>query len=264
MSNSIEELTQALEQERRARRAAELRADEAERNRQEFVSLVAHELRVPMTSIKGYTDLLIRGMMGPVPEAQMGFLRVIKSNVERMSAMVTALSDINKIESGRMTLNVTTVSLPEIVQEAVQRVQGKLDEKQQHLTIHVDETLPLVLGDATRLRQILDALFSNAHLYTHQGGHILIQAQTEEETLHVFVQDDGIGIVPEAQAHIFEKFFRAPDEETRQVPGNGLALHLAKLLTNLQQGRIWFESERGQGSTFHLSFPLARSLEETE
>lgn len=257
MPSSIEELTQALAEERQARQEAERRAAEAEHHRQEFVSLVAHELRVPMTSIKGYTDLLIRGMMGPMSEAQMGFLRVIKSNVERMSAMVTALSDINKIESGRMNLSLAAVSLDEVLQEAVQGMRGKLDEKQQQITVKVAEPLPAVQGDVSRLRQILDALLSNAHLYTPQGGHILVQIQAEAEQLHLSIQDDGIGIVPEAQPHIFEKFFRAPDEETRQIPGNGLALHLAKLLTELQHGRIWFESERAQGSTFHLSFPLA-------
>ena len=118
-TENIKELSEALERERKARLEAEAAIAASETARQEFVSLVAHELRVPMTSIKGYTDLLLKGIMGPVNEAQTNFLEVIRSNVERMSRMVSDLSDINKIEGERLELDFMTIPLTEVMDEAI-------------------------------------------------------------------------------------------------------------------------------------------------
>ncbi len=258
-ADEIKELEAALAQEREAREQLEAALAAEEEARQEFVSLVTHELRVPMTSIKGYTDLLLKGIMGPTNEAQTSFLHTIRSNVERMSKMVAALSDINKIESGKFTLNLEDVLAAEIVDETIAAFQKKIDEKGQTVTQKSADDVA-VIADRSRLQQILDAVVGNAHIYTPEGGTITLTAESapdDASMVHITVQDDGIGILKDEQDQIFEKFFRASDEETREVPGNGLDLHLAKLLTELHDGCIWFESERGVGSTFYIQLPAS-------
>lgn len=255
----IKELEVALAREQEAREQLEATLAAEEEARQEFVSLVTHELRVPMTSIKGYTDLLLKGIMGPTNEAQTSFLHTIRSNVERMSKMVAALADINKIEGGKLALNLEDVPVVEVMDETVAAFQKKIDEKGQIVIQEIVDNVS-VLADRSRLRQILDAVVSNAHTYTPEGGHIILSVEpvaNSASLARITVQDDGIGILEEEQDHIFEKFFRASDEETREAPGNGLDLHLARLLTELHDGRIWFESERGVGSKFFIQLPAA-------
>lgn len=259
-ADKITELTEALERERQARIEAENAAKAIKSSQYEFITLVTHELRVPMTSIKGYTDLLMKGLMGPVNEAQINFLNVIRSNVERMSRMVSDLSDINKIEEQRLKLNLAAIPLKPILEEIIQDYEDALVQKNQTLTQQLPETLPNICADRARLVQILDNLISNATKYTPTGGCIVVSAKyvaEGDDYVDITVQDNGIGILANEQNRVFEKFFRASDEETRQTPGNGLALHLSKILIEMQGGRIWFESQRGQGATFHLRMPVA-------
>jgi signal transduction histidine kinase len=175
-----------------------------------------------------------------------------------MSRMVADLSDINKIEGNRMTLNLTAVSLSDVVKEAVQAQTHTIEGKGQTVTTTLPDNLPPVYGDRARLIQVVSNVISNAAQYTLGAGVIAITAEAlPQAEIHVTVQDNGIGIVENEQSHIFEKFFRASDEETRQIPGNGLALHLSRQLIELHHGRIWFESKRGAGTTFHIVLPAA-------
>jgi len=254
----IAELTQTLEQERLARQQAEAALTEAQQARQDFVSLVAHELRVPMTSIQGYTDLLLKGIMGPINDPQQNFLNVIRTNVSRMSRMVADLSDINKIEGSHLQLNLAAVNLSSALAETLKKQQRAIEAKALTLTTTLPAELPALHCDKTRLIQILGNVISNAIQYTPDNGTITLTATVEAgENIHISLQDNGIGIVANEQNRIFERFFRASDAETRQTPGNGLALHLTQLLVELQNGRIWFESTRGEGTTFHILLPAA-------
>jgi signal transduction histidine kinase len=258
-TDEISALTEALAHERQARQEAEAALAEAQHARQQFVSLVTHELRVPMTSIKGYTDLLLKGIMGPVSDAQRNFLQTIRANVERMSRMVADLSDINKLEAHALKFSPSAVDLNVALDEALHNMANAIEEKRQILVREIPETLPPLWCDRARLIQVLANLFSNAHLYTPEGGVIAVAAEqvtSDPKGVRVAVRDNGIGILPEEQNRIFEAFFRASDEETRQISGNGLALHLSKLLVEQQDGRIWFESKRGTGSTFTIQFPV--------
>ncbi|HOU11953.1 MAG TPA: HAMP domain-containing sensor histidine kinase [Anaerolineae bacterium] len=258
--DEINTLKEALAREQQARQEAEAALAAAQHARQQFVSLVTHELRVPMTSIKGYTDLLLKGIVGPVSDAQKNFLQTIRANVERMSRMVADLSDINKLEAGAVKFAPSAVALNEALDEALRGLTTAIAEKRQTLARDIPDTLPALWCDRARLVQVLANLLSNAHLYTPEGGVITVAAEdTSGATagVQIAVRDTGVGILPEEQEHIFEAFFRASDEETRQIPGNGLALRLSKLLIEQQNGRIWFASERGRGTTFHIQLPIA-------
>lgn len=250
-------LTEALEREQQARQEAETALAETQHARQQFVSLVTHELRVPMTSIKGYTDLLLKGIMGPLNEAQTNFLQTVRSNVERMARMVADLGDINKLEGQVLKFTPTAVFLDAALDEALRSFENAIVQKGQTVTRSIPDGLPALWCDHDRLVQVLRNLLSNAHLYTPENGAITVTAEfvPDASAVRVAVRDNGIGILPEEQHRVFEMFFRASDEETREIPGNGLALHLSKRLVEQQNGQLWFESQRGAGSTFAFQLP---------
>ncbi len=238
----------------------------ANQAKSEFVSLVAHELKNPMTSIKGYTELLIGGKVGPINEMQANFLNTIRSNVERMSTLVSDLNDISKIEAGRLRLDFRTVELNDVLEEVLRSSRRQIEEKRQTVEVQLPDRLPPVWADRTRLAQILTNLVSNAYKYTPEEGRILIGAEVASnrwdvdgpgQVIHVWVSDNGIGISPEDQPKIFQKFFRSEDYKAREAPGTGLGLSITKNLVEMQGGRIWFESEFRKGATFHFTIPIA-------
>jgi signal transduction histidine kinase len=239
------------------------RANEA---KSEFVSFVAHELKNPMTSIKGYSELIAAGSVGPINEMQTNFLGTIRTNVERMSALVSDLNDNAKIEAGRLRLEYKPVKVPEVVDEVIRSTKRQVDDKQQVVELLLSSELPDVWADRLRVGQVLTNLVSNAHKYTPENGRILIGAEASEnrwdpagakQVVHLWVSDDGIGISPDDQTKVFQKFFRSDDSKAREVPGTGLGLNITRSLVEMQGGRIWFESEFRKGTTFHITIPVA-------
>ena len=239
------------------------RANEA---KSEFVSFVAHELKNPMTSIKGYTELLAAGSVGTINEMQSNFLSTIRSNVERMSALVSDLNDNAKIEAGRLRLEYKPVDVPDVVEDVIRSTKRQVDDKRQSVELRLPEKLPPVWADRIRVGQVLTNLVSNAHKYTPEGGKIVVGAESTsnqwdsggaKQVVHLWVKDDGIGISVEDQAKIFQKFFRSDDSKAREAPGTGLGLNITKSLVEMQGGRIWFDSEYRKGTTFHFTVPIA-------
>ncbi len=240
------------------------RANEA---KSEFVSIVSHELKIPMTSIKGYARLLELGAAGEMSETQREFVHTIISNVDRMDTLVKDLLEISRIETGRLKLDREPVVIHAVVNEAVQVVQGEIEAKNLTLTLNLPEDLPLVWGDQTRLIQVMNNLLSNAYKYTPEGGHITVESRTivepppssedgeESPFVLVSVADTGVGIPPEDRHKIFTKFFRADHPEVQKVPGTGLGLSITKSIVEVHGGRIWVESEPEQGSTFYFTLP---------
>jgi signal transduction histidine kinase len=221
-----------------------------------FVSVVTHELRIPMTSIKGYTDLLRGGMVGPINEMQTNFLEVIRNNVERMSVLVSDLSDISHIETGRMKLSLSAGKLGENVKQVVQTVQPKIEEKQQTLTVDLPEDLPPVNVDPNRLAQVLTNLVSNASKYTDPEGKIDLRARLEGDFIRVEVSDSGLGISAEDQKRLFTQFFRSDDPMVREQQGWGLGLNVTQRLVELMGGQIGAQSEYRKGSLFWFTVPV--------
>ena len=232
----------------------------------DFVSFVAHELKNPMTSIKGYTELLAAGSVGQINEMQTNFLGTIRANVERMSALVSDLNDNAKIEVGRLRLDFKPVDVRDIIDEVIRSTRRQLEDKRQEIELHLPEQLPQVWADRVRVGQVLTNLVSNAHKYTPEGGMIIIGAEATrnqwdpegaKQVVHVWVKDNGIGISIEDQGKIFQKFFRSDDSKAREAPGTGLGLNITKSLVEMQGGRIWFDSEFRKGTTFHFTVPVA-------
>jgi signal transduction histidine kinase len=233
----------------------------------EFVSFVSHELKQPMTSMKGYTDILMKGMAGELTDTQRNLLETIRSNVDRMNSLVSELLDISRIESGRIRLELGDVSVKKVIEDALRTIRGQVEDKQQKLEVEIAPDLPPVRGDRSRLMQVLTNLVSNAHKYTPEGGYITVRARQwsdgqsgvgEEAFVLCSVTDTGIGMSPADQERLFTKYFRADDPAVRSVPGTGLGLVITKSLVELHGGEIWAESELGKGSTFSFTVPVAQ------
>lgn len=221
----------------------------------DFLSLVAHELRVPMTSIKGYAKLLDMGAAGEVSKQGREFLGVISKNVERMDRLIQDLLDISRIETGRLQVQLAPVPIQVVVDEVIQEVRPEIDKRGLALSVSIPQDLPPVWGDRGHIRRIFGKLLTNAYNYTPEGGEVRIESSADGEALF-HVKDTGVGIEEEDRDKIFTPFFRADNPVVRNYPGNGLGLAVVKGLVEKQGGRIWFESGPGVGTTFTFTLPV--------
>jgi signal transduction histidine kinase len=183
-----------------------------------------------------------------------------------MATLVSDLADESRIEAGRLRLDFEAVDVRGIVDEVIRSETRMIEEKDLEIVINVPEELPFVWADHTRLVQILTNLLSNARKYTPEEGKILISAEAcknnwdpdgASKVIHFWVEDNGLGISPEDQEKIFQKFFRADDDKTREVPGTGLGLNITRSLVYAQGGVIWFTSEFRRGTVFHFTVPVS-------
>jgi PAS domain S-box-containing protein len=230
---------------------------ELDRMKTEFVSQVSHELRTPLTAIKGFTEMLLDGDAGDINEEQQEYLNIVKSNVDRLVALINDLLDISRIESGRIKLDLAPVNLPEIITSVVTTMRPLLEGKSQALTSDIAADLPLAMGDRDRVVQVVTNLVSNAHKYTQAGGQIRVLAQREQDFVRVAVKDNGMGIPDEDIPKLFTRFFRVDSSLTREIGGTGLGLSIVKSIVELQGGSVSVESELGSGSTFAFTLPVA-------
>lgn len=262
MAKNLRDLLSSLEErvKQRTQELQEARDDAvaANKSKSEFVSIVSHELKLPMTSIKGYSDLMLSGATGALNENQTNFLNTIRNNVNRMATLVSDLADISRIESGNLRLEPREVPVWDVIDEVVTLTRTQVTQKHQTVTVNIPRELPKVWCDRNRLAQILTNLISNAIKYTQEGGAIVVHATREGDLIQIKVEDNGLGMTPEDQHKLFSKFFRSADEKIREAPGTGLGLSITKNLIELQGGKIWFESEYRKGTTFHFTVPISK------
>ncbi|MEZ4644427.1 MAG: GAF domain-containing protein [Chloroflexota bacterium] len=240
---------------------------EANLAKSEFVSMVSHELKTPMTSMRGYTDLMLSGMTGELTQQQRGFLERIMTNIERMSRQIRDLTDISRIETGRLLIVLEPIAFANVISETLPTVQGLCDQKRIQLQLDLPPDLPLVIGDKERLVQVLTNLLSNACKYSPAETAVTLALRAEhtasdnggppQAMVVCSVHDQGYGISEEDQRRLFTKFFRADDPNIRQAPGTGLGLSITKGIVELHGGHVWVESALGEGTTFHFSLPQA-------
>lgn len=235
----------------------------------EFVSMVSHELKTPMTSMQGYTDLILSGMTGDLTKQQRRFLEKIMANVNRMQRQIQDLTDISRIETGRLMMVREPTDFANVISETLQTVQRPCDDKEIQLHLDLPSDLPPVMADKERLVQVLTNLISNACKYSPPETKVTLKLETRqmagfdgEESIEMVVcsvQDQGYGISQTDQEKLFAKFFRADDPNIRKAPGTGLGLSITKGIVELHNGRIWVESEVDRGTTFHFAIPQAPS-----
>ena len=240
------------EQKRTAERLREL-----DRLKTQFIANMSHELRTPLNSIIGFSRVILKGIDGPLTEAQRQDLTAIYNAGQHLLGLINDILDLSKIEAGRMELQFSEVDMREIIRGVMSTAVGLTRDKPIELRQEVPEDLPPVWADAQRARQVLLNLVSNAAKFTDQG-FIAVRAWADESFVTIAVQDTGIGIPREKQEEIFQEFTQVESGTTRRYGGTGLGLAIARRLVELMGGRIWVESEVGKGSTFFFTLPRAR------
>ncbi|MGD8621002.1 MAG: ATP-binding protein [Anaerolineales bacterium] len=224
---------------------------ELDRIKSEFVTTVSHDLRSPLTAILGYLELIDRA--GPLNKTQLDFVERVRISVEQITALVTDLLDLGRIESGLDTSK-EKANLGSLARYALDGLRSTARNHRIDLRGQVEDPLPEIYGDPVRLRQMIANLLENAIKYTPEGGEVKLEASAEDDQVILKVSDTGPGIPPSDQPYLFDKFFRAsnvPDDST----GTGLGLSIVKSIVEQHQGRIWLDSEIGIGTTFTVVLP---------
>ncbi len=227
-----------------------------ERAKSEFVATASHELRSPLTSIKGFVELLHRSPES-MTERQREFVEIILKSTERLTELVNDLLDVARIEADRVEIRRRPIDVGEAVREVAELMRPQIDDKHQHLSVRVAPTVPLAMADPARVRQIIANLLTNAHLYTAEEGAIEAVVESERAWVRVEVRDSGVGMTPEQVERVFDRFYRARDGGGASV-GTGLGLSIVKSLVELQDGRVEVESPSpAAGTTFRVLLPAA-------
>jgi len=224
---------------------------QVERMKNEFVHTISHDLRSPLTSVIGYTELIQR--VGSINDQQVEFLDRIRSSIESITSLVNDLLDLSRLEAGFDTRR-ELVNLENILNFALDTMEAQFKVNDLVLELDVGKEIPELRGNPIRLRQLLDNLLSNAVKYSPKGTTINVSLLAEENQIILRVADQGTGIPQAEQARIFEKFYRASNVPD-QVGGSGLGLAIVKSIVDSHQGRIWVESFMGKGSTFFVVLP---------
>ncbi|HWH43307.1 MAG TPA: ATP-binding protein [Thermoleophilaceae bacterium] len=222
-----------------------------ERLKSEFVATASHELRSPLTSIKGFAELL--GRSRTLDERQREFVEVIILSTNRLVDLVNDLLDVARAEAGKIELNRRPVDLGEQVREIATLMTPRLEGKRQRIELDIPFGLPRAYADPARVRQILTNLLTNAHLYTDEGGVLKVSVDHDDGWMLLEVSDSGRGMGPDELGHVFDRFYRG--EDGGMAPGTGLGLSIVKSLVDLHEGRIAVASQRGVGSTFTVRLP---------
>lgn len=228
---------------------------ESQRARDNFLYHVTHELRTPLTNIHAYAETLTRPGFDD-EQTRKECYNVLISETERLSRLVEDILSISQMEVGTARLDIGDVDLARLVRQMVQDNLGRADEKRIDLTLALPPKVPKIRGDKQRLCVLLNNLIGNALKYTPENGKVHVSVETTGTCVRIAVADTGIGIAPEDQAHVFDKFYRAANEVVQAVPGTGLGLALAREVARLHGGEIYLQSELGKGSTFTVELPL--------
>jgi signal transduction histidine kinase/DNA-binding response OmpR family regulator len=225
-----------------------------ERLKSEFVATASHELRSPLTSIKGFVELLRAGE--GLDDRQREFLDIVLVSTNRLVDLVNDLLDVARLEAGRVEVHRRPVEVGEVLEDVITLLRGRIDAKHQVVHVEVAPDTPRVLADATRLRQMLTNLVTNAHLYTEEGGSVMLRAgRGPSGGVRIEVSDTGRGMTPAELEHVFERFSRGAG--STGTPGTGLGLSIVKSLVDLHGGTIDVASTPGEGTTFAVTLPAA-------
>lgn len=241
---------------------------ELDKLKSQFLSIASHELKTPITSMSGFVQIAVRRVKRRLAagrpavedwkkeeETLLEQLEVVQRQTGKLARLVDELLDVSRIESGRLELRVSDVDLPDLVAEVMRRHQLMATKHDLRLSYDPDGALG-VRGDRDHLEQVLNNLIGNAMKYSPDGGAIDVNvARAGEQEVELRIADHGIGIQPEELARVFGLFYRSPDRLARDVGGMGLGLYITKEIVDRHKGRIWAESEVGQGTAFHVALP---------
>jgi signal transduction histidine kinase len=229
------------------------------RIKDEFLSTVSHELKTPLTTIKGFVSVILSGEVGPLNEQQFNFLTVTDQSVNRLTHLISNLLDLSRL-NGKVEMEFQPVNLSELVRSSVSTMLLKARESDVALSNNVPKGLPPVHADTRWITQVIDNLIINAIKYSGRGAKVEVSGTDKGEAVVICVADNGPGIPPEEQKMVFEKFYRGKTS-ANQVPGTGLGLAISRSVVEKHGGKIWVESKVGKGSRFCFALPVAKNNE---
>jgi signal transduction histidine kinase len=238
---------EAFEQQR----AVVVELERLSRAKSDFVSIVSHEFRTPLTGIQGFSEMMQSEDL--TLDEMREYAGDINKDAHRLNRMITEMLDLDKMESGRMELHHEAVDLNAIVGEAADRVRPNAPTHP--VSIRLDPLVGEVSGDRDKLTQVMANLLSNAVKYSPNGGEIVVSTRVEGSTVHIVVRDHGMGIPKAALETIFERYGRVESLATRHIQGTGLGLPIVRQIVQLHGGAVWVESNVGEGSVFHVTLP---------
>jgi PAS domain S-box-containing protein len=223
----------------------------------EFVSIASHQLRTPLTALKGYTGMLLDGDPGPINDKQREYLGEIKSANDRMIALITALLNVSRVDLGVFIVAPEPTDIVAAAQSVLKELASASDAKKMHMITDFEKDLPPLNADPKIVRMIFQNLLSNAVKYTPPEGTVTLAIKKDSSNMLISVADTGYGVPEDVQQKIFTKMFRADNARTKDPNGTGLGLYIIKATIEQTGGKIWFESKENKGSTFSVSLPLA-------
>ena len=256
IADTFEELALAIEAREQILQSDILQLREYEQLKSDFVSTVSHELRTPLTSMRGALGLVLSGAAGPVSPDTRDLLHIANQNTERLIRLINDILDIEKIESGSITVRHDRCDLHPLLETTIAGLQGYATEHKVQIVLHAPQTAH-VMGDQDRLIQVFTNLLSNAIKFSPRQSEVVVSLAVDSDTARMRVRDHGPGIPIEFQERIFGKFQQAESSPSRRHGGTGLGLAIAKAIVERHEGRITFETAAGKGTTFIVELPLA-------
>ncbi|HEV2141125.1 MAG TPA: ATP-binding protein [Candidatus Dormibacteraeota bacterium] len=250
---AVRETSDRLNDSLEAQREANANLEKIDRTKSEFLSIVSHEFRTALTGIQGFSELIRDG--GLEPDEVRAYGGYIFNDADRVNRLIGDMLDLDRMESGRMTMRTADVDINDILMEAIARATSSTVSVE--FKSDLDPRLPIVAGDRDRLIQVVSNLVNNAVKYSPEGGTVTLTSRVEGRYALVSVTDTGIGIPAEEIGHVFERFRRVRSGAAQSIPGTGLGLTIVKQIVEMHGGKIWVESAVGHGSSFHFTIPLA-------
>jgi signal transduction histidine kinase len=233
-------------------------AEKADKTKSDFLSIASHQLRTPLTSIRGYSSMLLEGDFDPLTKSQEGAVSEIHTGSERMAYLIDDLLNVSRLQSGRFVINKTRCNLSEMVYSEIEQASIVADSHK--ITVKFNDknwsALPEVDIDRGKIGEVLSNIIDNAIFYSQPDSAIEISLTQEGKFIEFRVKDSGIGVPKDEQGDLFTKFYRASNARTKRPDGTGIGLFLAKKIINSHDGKIIFESREGKGSVFGFRLPI--------
>lgn len=232
------------------------RLADASRMKTEFISVITHQLRSPLTNLRFSLEALADKKSDREDAKELEYFKILDENAEKMNDLIDNLLTLSRIESGSFPVKKEEVALDELARKLILRAKCFAEASNVKVVLEAERNLPRVKGSALWLEQVIENLLDNAIRYTKEKGEVKVRVQKKKNLLHFAVQDQGVGIPKEEQKYIFQKFFRARNALKAQTEGSGLGLHIAKRILEALGGKISFVSKEGKGTTFYFSLPI--------
>jgi signal transduction histidine kinase len=251
-------LQERVEEATRKLRSSNDKLRKLDQTKDDFISMASHQLRTPLTSVKGYVSMVLDGDAGKITGLQRKLLTQSFISSQRMVYLISDLLNVSRLKTGKFIIEAVPTNLAKVVQEEVEQLIETVKGRNLQLTYHKPEHFPTLMIDETKLRQVIMNFIDNAVYYTPSGGHITVELADKPQSIEFTVTDDGIGVPRHEQHHLFSKFYRANNAQRARPDGTGLGLFMAKKVIVAQGGAVIFKSQEGRGSTFGFTFAKSK------